>query len=429
MKITSKELPKNEVELEITLSVADQQQYLAKALTAIASNLTLPGFRPGKVPADIAKQKVGEMEIMERAVDPMIMATLDKAIEEYKHKDELLGQPKIDLAKIVPNQDFVYTARFAKRPQVKLGSASKLKVQKPLVTVDDKEVEIAIENIRVHYLTENKVERSAQHDDKAVIDFTVTVDNVVIEGGAAKDYPLVIGENRMIPGFEDNLLGMVAGEKKTFMLKFPVEYHAKQLAGKEAKFEVAMKEVYNRVKPPLDETFLKLMGDKFKTIEELKEKIKESLKHDKEYQAGVEYEKSILSKLVDISSIGELSDLLVDRETHKMIKELEQDISSQDLSFDDYLQHIKKTKEQLHKDFQPAAINRLKVTLCLEQLVKEQKIEPSVEEVNSQIEQEKARIKEEETKKKLDQEYYRQYVKSILANRKAIQWLKEKVGD
>lgn len=424
MKSVIQKLPKSMLEITIEVSTDELTPFLKKSAEKISETAKIEGFRPGKAPYEIIVKKYGEMAILQEAVDDIIRKTYYEAVKEH---DLLpIGQPQIDLEKIAPANPLVYKATITILPEVKVGDLTTLKIKPEAVEVKEDKLEQVLEEIRAMRAKEEPRERPAQTGDLVKFDFNVFRDGVPIENGASKNYPLIIGENRFIPGFEENLIGLSVGEEKEFKLKFPEEYHEKVLAGKPAEFKVKINEVLEIIKPELTDALAKeISNDKFSTLAELKENIKKNLLEEETAKADKALEIKILEEAVKLCEFGELPELLVHEEIHRMMHELEESISKQGMNLTDYLEAIKKTNEELEKELAPQAELRVKTSILSRTIYQEQKMEVTPAEIEKEIEELlKHYPANPDVKKQIETEAYKDYLKNVIGNRQVMKYLK-----
>ena len=425
MKSEIKKLPQSTVEITVEVSVAELEPFMKKSAVKISENAKIQGFRPGKAPYETIKAKFGEMAILQEAIDDIIMETYYRVIKE--NELTTIGQPKIDLEKIAPENPFIYKATVNILPEVKVGDIKKLSLQRETIKISDDKVNQTLEEIRAMRAEEKKVERPAQNGDLVKFDFNVYRDGVPIENGASKNYPLIIGENRFIPGFEEQLVGLKAGDEKEFKLNFPKEYHEKSLAGKPAEFKVKINEIAEIVKPELTDDFAQMISaQKFKTVAELKENIIKNLTDEETEKQERELEAKMLEELVKISEFEELPDILIKEELHRMMHELEDSIAKQGMQMADYLNAIKKTPEELEAELKPQAELRVKTSILARELYQQQKMEVTPDEIEKEIEEMLKRYgNNPDAKKQLETETYKEYLKNVIGNRKIMDYLKQ----
>jgi len=410
--------------LSVVVTKEEINPFLDKASRKISEQKKLSGFRPGKAPRDFVEKKFGLMAIMEAALDEIVSFTYWEALKSEKLS--VVGKPQIEIKKVVPGELLEYTAEISILPAVVLGQIAHIKIKPEVATVSKSEIEKVLTDIRKMRALEKKVERAAKLGDKTIIDFEVKVNNVVIEGGTGKDYPLILGDNMFIPGFEERLVGKKIGEKQIFTLNFPTEYKP-DLAGKLAEFTVTIKEIWQRDLPQLNQDFLNQLGD-YKDVTQLEQQIRENLTQEKQQKLDQKFEIAILNELVTLSNFGEIPHLLIENELHRMMHELEDSVGNQGLNLEQYLQQINKTKEDLHKNWHEAAGKRVQTALVARQLATEQAIEASSEEIEKEKQELLASYQDRpEIKQNIESPDFREYLFHTITNRKVVKFLKEKV--
>lgn len=425
MLSTLNNIGRGQAELTIELAVEELKPYLQKAATNISQATKIPGFRPGTAPYEVVKVNVGEMTIYQEASHLAIRKTLFDAVKEKKLS--LIGEPQVDVVKLAPDNPFIYKATLNLLPEIKIGDWQKIKIKKGEIKVTDEDVAKVLKNFQEVFASEVLVEKSAKDNDRVEIDFEVSLDKVMIDGGNQKKYPLVIGQKQMMPGFEEQLIGLKKAEEKTFQLKFPADYQNKLVAGKLADFKVKMLSVYERTLPEINDELVKKINPE-QTLNEFKEKIKEDLLKDKENKEGKRLEQEMLEQLIKLSEFGEVPEILINNETDKMIEELKQSVEMNGLAFDQYLQSINKTLNDLKLEFTTQAIIRIKSSLILEQLSLEKNLIASATEVEDEINhllnhhnltaEQKSAVKSHQ---------YKHYLETLLNQQKALEWLKKEV--
>ncbi|MBT7553423.1 trigger factor, partial [bacterium] len=418
MKVDKKDLEKKQIELKIEVSLEEIKPHLDKAATKLAKKSNIPGFRPGKAPYDLVKAKVGEMTIWQEAMNDIINESFYKAITDEKL--ETIGQPDIKVEKMAPGNPVVYTAVVSLLPDVTLGEWDKTEVKKKEVKADDEDLKKTLEQLTNMRVEEKIVERVANNGDKVEVDFEVSIDKVVIEGGKSTKHPLVLGQGQMIPGFEEKIVGAKAGDDLKFDLKFPDKYMQENLAGKLANFKVRVVAIYERIVPEINDDFAKGIG--FETKEALDKQLKENIVKEKEQKEQQRVEKEAIDAVVNAAKIEDLPETLIKSEVKKMIHELQHSIQQQGMDLAGYLKSIKKSPEDLDKDFRPQAIERLKAALVLRKLVEEEKIVIDEKDIDEEIKkQEMTHQGNEQALKDIKTPNYRQYLGNALTNRKVIE--------
>lgn len=381
MQVTSKRLPKTQAELTIELSPEEVQPYVETAAKRISQEVEIKGFRKGKAPYDLLKQHVGEATIYEEAFNDIVQATYPKAVDQEKL--QVVGRANIQVEKIAPGNPVVYKATVPLMPKVTLGDYQKLKTKKETTKLDEEKYNRTLEDLRRMRAKEVLVNREARKGDKTVFDFVVKVDGVAIEGGTAQQQSLVLGEAKFIPGFEDNLIGTKKGDEKDFTLEFPKDYFKKDLAGKPASFHVKVHDVYEIQLPELNDAFATEMN--FKTLTELQEEIKKNILRELEQETQEKFELAVIEEIMSKSTFEEVPEQLLDEETDKMVWEIEQDVLQRGLKFEDYLQHMKKTREEMKKEFSQPAEKRIKAALVMREVAVAEKIVVDPADVQKEI--------------------------------------------
>jgi trigger factor len=422
-----KHLPKSKVEVELTVEWKEWEKYIAPAVAEISAEFKFPGFRPGKAPRNLVEQKVGKEMILSHAAEKAI----GKSYSDFVVREKLavIGSPKVEIDKISENESLIFKATVAVMPKIKVDdkykeAIKKVNAQYAKKTTEVGEDEITLElekiaNSRVKLVT---VRRPAAKNDSVEIDFSVSVDGKVIEGGMSKNHALVIGKGVFIPGFEENLIGMNEGEEKEFELAFPADYHKKDLSGKMAKFNVKMNLVQERQIPEINDEFAVSLG-KFKDLAELKKNIKEGLEHENEHKTKEEKHGKYLDAIVK-SVEGELPEELVADELNRMVQEFESQISQTGMTLDQYLENLKKNKAELLGDWKPQAEKRIKSAMALKEIAKKEEIKIESAEVEVEMNKTVQYYKNvKDFEKNVDMQRLYSYVKGTLENDKVFEML------
>ena len=373
---------KNVKEFETKIEGKAWSDALDKAFNTKKKDLKVDGFRKGNCPKDIYIKKFGIETLFMDAVDNCINDAYHKILDDNKLVP--VCEPKVDIKNI--NADFVeFAFTVIERPEVKLGKYQKLGVKKEKVEVTDEEVEHELMHLKEKYadiveLDSGKVEKGFT----AVINFSGVVDGKVLDGGTGENYPLEIGSNTFIPGFEDGLIGMEIGEEKVLKLKFPEEY-VENLKGKDVEFTVKVTGLKKRVLPEMNEDFFKDLGyENVKTEAELKEEIKKHLLEHKEADAENKYIDELLRKASENIEV-EINPEIIENEQNRMIDDYRNNLKMQGLSLEQYLQFTKSSIEDLKKQIEPEATSRVKIRYLLEEVSKKENVEVTDEEVKEEV--------------------------------------------
>ncbi len=383
MKTTVKKLSDTNVCLTITLGADELNAAEQVALTKMARDLKVPGFRKGKVPVSVAAKHVNPMALQEQVLDN----ALSKAVAEafMNEKLQALERPSVEVKKFVPNQEVEFTAEATVVPPVKLGDYKKLKAKPRAVKVEAKDVDEIIERMQQNFVDKTEVKRAAQEGDEVIIDFVGKKDGVAFDGGSAKDFALKLGGGQFIPGFEEGVVGHKAGETFDLDLEFPKDYHAENLAGAKVVFSVTLHKVNELKLPELNDEFAAKCGP-FTDIKELKADIKREITTQKEREAKEKLKDELVAELADSSKVA-LPELLIDDQLRSIEQDLMQNLSYRGLTMDAYLktQGFKDKADWQKKEARPAAEKRVKAGLVLAELSKELGVEVSREELDAQI--------------------------------------------
>jgi len=423
-QINIEEKEKTTIKITFTVTQEEAQPYLEEAAVRLSKQTPIPGFRPGKAGFEIVKQRFGEMKLLEEALEPIIRKSYVEAV--LAKNLETVGSPKIDVEKLAPGNDIVFTAEVARMPKaLSLTDYAKLSVTAKPVEVTDKEIEIALSDIQKMQTKEIRVQTGMQigEKDKVVLSMSIKKDGVAIDGGQSPNHAIYLSEDYYIPGFKEQLIGMKEGDQKTFTLPFPKEHVQKMLAGNNVDFDITIKEIYNLEPPAIDDVFASSIG--MKDLKELKEKIEKNLRDEKDVEETTRQEKEMFELLVKKSRFEEIPDLLLNEEINKMIDELKRNVESQGLEFETYVSNLKKTLAQLKLDFTPQALTRIKVAIALRSVAEKENVELKEDEVDAELDRLAEHYEDPEMKKRVYEPTFREYIERVLINRKTIGLLKQ----
>lgn len=376
MHVSVKKLPESQAELRITLPWEEWCQDIERAIASLGKSVKVHGFRPGKAPRAVIEQRLGREAVLTEAAEQAVRRSYPQALA--KEKVEAMGTPAVTLGKVKDQEALEYTVITAIIPIVAL-KPWKAVVQeinadfaKHEEIVTETEVNTVLEKLVAMRARLVPVEREARFGDSVRVDFSVLQDRVLIENGKSENHPIVLGTNAFIPGFEEALVGMRAGECKTFELVFPAAYHAVHLAGKPATFDVRVRAVEERVLPALNDTFARSVGE-FASVEKLRENARAGLLAEKQHTAQEGHRTRILDALVDRATL-EYPRLLVEEELGRMLREFETQLKPMGIELASYLDRMKKTQTALLKEWEPQAKKRIAAHLVLETVAREEEI-------------------------------------------------------
>lgn len=432
MKIEIKDLDKNVKEVTIEMEPSKWLPYLDLSYQELAKQEKIAGFRPGQAPLELVKKHIKQEKAQAKMLEILIKKELAKILEQ---RNWLMAEgAKIDILKFAPDNPLVFKAVFSVWPKViKLIDFSSIKVKKQKLEVKEDEIERELNELQKMQAKERIVLRPAKIGDKVILDFNILKDLVPQEGGEYKDFSMILGEDFYLPGFSENIVGLKAGDEKTFKLTIPQDHQNKNLAGQEVDFKVKIKDVYEIVLPELNDEFAKSLG-KFENLEQLKQAIKLNLEKIKQVQINEKYEREILEEIIEKSEFEEIPEVVLEKEVERMLEELKISIQNQaslmgvKMSFEDYLSQINKTESELKKDLEIQAEKRIKIGLVLQEVIEKENISVSDQEIEKEIENLKLIYKNDsEILKEINSLDYKKKLKSELLAKKAIEKIQQLV--
>ena len=383
MSVKVETLEKNMAKLVIEVPAEELEKALQAAYNKNKSKISIPGFRKGKVPRQMVEKMYGPGFFYEDAANMLIPVEYEKAADECGL--ELVSRPVIDIEQIEKVKPFIFTAEVAVKPEVTLGEYKGLEVAKTDVEVSDEEVAAELEKEREKNARTISVEdRAVENGDMIMLDFEGFVNGVAFDGGKGENYPLTIGSNAFIPGFEEQLVGAKIGEDVEVNVTFPEEYQAPELAGCAAVFKCKVNEIKVKELPELDDDFAQDVS-KFDTLDEYKEDVKAKLAANKADAAKRAKEDAVIEKIIENAQM-DIPEAMIDTQARQLVDEFAQRIQAQGLSFEQYLQFTGMTLDTALEQMKPNAVKRIQSRLVLEAVVKAENIEVSDEEVNAELE-------------------------------------------
>ena len=383
MSVQVENLEKNMVKLTIEVPAEELEKAIDAAYKKQKNQISIPGFRKGKVPRAMVEKMYGAGVFYEDAANTLMQQNYPSAVDESGV--DIVSRPTVDVVQIEKGKPFIFTAEVAVKPEVTLGKYMGVTVTKIDTSVSEDEVNEALEQQRNNNArTISVTDRPVAVGDTAVIDFEGFVDGVAFEGGKGENHPLEIGSHTFIDTFEDQLVGKNAGDEVEVNVTFPEQYQAADLAGKPATFKVKINEIKTKELPELDDEFAQDVSE-FDTLAEYKESLKKNLEEKKENEAKRTKEDEAVQKIIDKSKM-DIPEAMIDTQCETMIEEFAQRIAQSGLSMDQYLQFSGLTVDGLKEQVRPEALSRIQASLVLEQIAKDENIEVSDEDVNAEIE-------------------------------------------
>ena len=374
---------KNIVSFEFSVSPEEFEKAVQKAYKKNVKKINMPGFRKGKAPRIIIEKAYGKEVFYEDAINFVLPDAYDKAVEENGISP--VAQPEVDLKseKIEPDKEIIFTAKGVVKPEFELGEYKGVKAEKAVYETTDENVNEEIEKLRERNSRLVPVEdRAVQADDIANINFEGFVDDVAFEGGKGENFDLTIGSGQFIPGFEDQLLGKNVGDDVEVKVTFPDEYHAEDLAGKDAVFKVKINSLKVKELPEADDDFAMDVSE-FDTLDEYKADIKAKLEKANEDKAKHETEQNVIDAVCANTEI-DIPDEMIDSQIDSMIRDMDMQMRYQGIDLNTYMQYTGQTMDTIREQYKPEAEKRVKTTLVLEKVSEVEKIEPTDEDVENE---------------------------------------------
>ena len=384
MKVTAEKIDNQQVVLEIEVPAAELEKASEKAFKKIAGKVNIPGFRKGKAPRKIVEQHVGKQAILDEAFEIIAPQAYTEALEDQKI--DPVTRPAIDVVTMEEGKDLVFKATVTEKPELKLGEYKGLKIEQKVGTVSDDDVQQQLTRMldRQADMVEAEEGAAVQASSFITLDFKGFVDGEAFPGGEGKDYPLQIGSHSFIPGFEEQLIGAKIGEEKDVNVTFPKEYHAAELAGKEAVFKCTVRSIKEKVVPAMDDEFAK-KASTFQTLDELKADVRSKLEKSAAERAESDNREAALQQASDNATV-EIPDVMVDNRVTTMIQELSMRLEQQGMKMEQYLQYAGTDIAKIRETYREAAAKNVKMDLVLEQVAKAEEIKVEAADLDAEVE-------------------------------------------
>lgn len=382
MSLQVENLEHNMAKLTIEVPAEEVEQALQASYLKQRSQISMPGFRKGKVPRQMIEKMYGPEVFYDDAANKMVQEAYAKAFDECEL--ELVSTPEIDVVQLEKGKPFIFTAEVAVKPEVTLGEYKGLKVDKISTRVTAKEIDEEIDKERERNArTVDVTDRVVEDNDQITLDFEGFVDGVAFPGGKAQDYPLVIGSGSFIPGFEEQLIGAEIGKEMEVNVTFPEEYQSAELAGKDAVFKCTVHAIKAKELPELDDEFASEVSE-CETLEDYKAEVKKKIKERKEREGKEKKENQVIDMATENAQV-DIPEAMLQMKMREILSELEQRVQQQGLSMEQYLQFTGVSKEGMLAELRPEAEKRIKTKLVLEAIVKAENLETSEERLTEEL--------------------------------------------
>lgn len=382
MSLQVEKMEHNMAKLTIEVEAEKVEKAIQAAYLKQRGQISVPGFRKGKVPRQMIEKMYGAEVFYDEAANTLIQEAYAEAYDECE--DEIVSQPTVDIVQLEKGKPFIFTAEVALKPEVTLGEYKGLKVSKVSTRVTAKEVDAEVEAEQMkNARTIEVTDRAVADKDEVKLNFEGFVDGVAFEGGKGEDYPLTIGSGSFIPGFEEQLIGAEIDKETEVKVTFPEDYHAEELKGKEAVFKCTVTAISAKELPELDDEFASEVSE-FDTLEAYKADVKKNIKERKETEGKNKQEDEVVEKAIENATM-DIPEAMIDMQVRQLTNDFAQRIQSQGLTVEQYMQFTGLTQEKMLEEFRPQAEKRIKTRLVLEAVVKAENLEVSDERVDEEI--------------------------------------------
>jgi trigger factor len=420
MKVTRTDNSATNVTMLINGDATDLAPIKRHVLTHFTDQVKVPGFRAGKAPAELVEKHVNQQRFLDEFMEHALNDLFVKAVEDNNIKP--IGLPDVKLKKFVPYTELEFEATIDALGPVKLADYKNIKLAKPKVEATAKDVNDVIESLKNRLAERIDVDRPAKDGDEVNINFEGKDENGdAVAGADGKDYPLILGSKSFIPGFEENIVGMKAGETKEFKVTFPKDYSVAALQSKKVTFKVTANNVQELLEPKLDDEFAKKAGGAG-TLKDLKDDIKKQVKSEKEFQAEQSYQNQLVQTITDKSKL-EVPKTLVDDQIARMEEQEKQNLLYRGISWQEHLDQEGITEEQHRERQRPDAESRVKGGLVLSEIAKEEGLDVSAEEVEMRMQILRGQYQDPQMLAELDKPDNRRDIESRILTEKTLQKL------
>jgi trigger factor len=418
MQVTKKNLSDTKVQLTLQADAEQLKQVKDEALEHLSKDVKVAGFRQGKVPKAMIEKNVNPAALQTEFLDHAMNLLYVNALQQENLRP--VAQPEVKVQKFVPYETLEIEVTVEVVGEVKLPDYKKIKLAKKESKVTAKEVTEVIDQIKKREAEKKDVDRAAKDGDQVIIDFkgADAKTKEAINGADGKDYPLLLGSNTFIPGFETNLIGMKPGEEKTFTLTFPKDYGVKTLQNRKVEFTVTIKKVQEMVEPKIDDEFAAKVGP-FKNVEEMKADIKKQLQTEKDYQNDREYTDELLTKITKDSKAA-IPDSLIDEQLERLLGDHKQNAMYRGTTWQEFLEGEGKTEEEYKETLRPDAELRVKAGLVLGEIAEKEGIEVTPEELEIRMQILKSQYPDEKMQAELDKPEARREIASRMVSEKTV---------
>jgi trigger factor len=421
MEIEVKNLAKSEIEITISVPENKMKEFSKKACEELSRDVKVKGFRPGKVPPHILDQYVDKNYIKAYAQE---LAIRYAYVEAVKEKDlPVVSRPKV---KVETEEPFKFSAIVAVLPEVEIKDYKSIKIKKEESKITDKDIDEVIDDIKKYRTNWADVDRAAKKGDRAEVDFEgYDKDGKVVENTKSSNHPVVLGEGSLIPGFEEEIIGLKKDEKKEFDITFPKDYSAKELQGTKLTFKVEVKRIEEPSEPEFTKEFIKEMTGKEMTVEDFRKDIEKNIKARKKKETSQKRENEYIEAILKKAKL-EIPESLVDEEVEHIFQDMKGDIESKGMEFEKFLEQAKATTEDMKAKYRPEGERRIKIRLVLQKLIELEEIKIDDQEAKAEFEKVKSHYPKEQHKK-IEKDFKKGELRLQIFNRLSLRKLFDKV--
>ncbi len=422
MHVEKKQISSTKVALTITATEVELAPIKNLVVEQLSKNVKIAGFREGKIPIQVAEKHLDPELLSSEFVNEAINQLYIEAVKSQAV--DPVAQPTIEIKKIVPYDVLEFEAQIDTLGVVKVGKYKKLAVKKDVIKITEKEIGEVTKSLQVQQSEKKDVDRAAKNDDQVWIDFSgKDTKGEPVNGADGKDYPIILGSKTFIPGFEENVEGLKAGEEKTFTIPFPKDYGVKALAGRKVTFTVKVNKVQEVILPKLDDELASKAGP-FKTVEELKANIEINLKQEREAQAERKYESDLMDKIYATSKV-EIPDVLISQQIKFEIDELKKNLTYRGQTYAEFLEAEGTTEEKYEKEVvRPKSEKNIGFSILLSEIAKTEDIQIESTELETQINLMKAQYQDPAMQEQLNQPEARRDIASRMLTQKTLEKIK-----
>ena len=422
MKFTINKLPKSEVEIEVEIEPAEFDKFFDEAVLEVSENVEIQGFRKGKAPKNIVIEKIGMDKIMLEGAEHAISHYYQEIVKE--NNLEPISKPEIEIKKLAKGNPLVFKAKTSVLPEIQLPDYKSIasKTKRSKVALEEKEIDESMKWLAKSRARLSLKNSAAEKGDYVDINYS-SKDIPELNNPEGKKDAFVLGDGGLIPGFEDNIIGLKDNDGKEFLIKFPEDYHSKEMAGKEANFKIKMNSVQKMDVPEINDEFAKSIGN-FESVAALKENVRQGITAEKEKDEAQRVRNEIVNNIVNETKV-DVPDILISREQQSLAHDFKHRVEEgMKMSFSDYLLKSKKTEKDIVDSFKEEAEKKIKIFLALKEIGEKENIKAEEKEVEEEANKMLQHFKNtEESRKNIDIEKIKEYVREVIRNEKIFQML------